>query len=288
VANSFLTIGVKDEQQAVERLYFFLTSSVGWQLVQDVSDTGTDRDVVLSSSGEPEVPNGLTRYIRLRGTGNSIKLYTYETFSNISSFTGELSDSTYGLINTEADSQGFSLTAVADLERVVIHVETYDGVRYLGYVGRINSYYSVYDFRYPNLVKGCQSTTYDWYYSAAERNSWMLSSSGTVDHYYSMEPANSTSLTAGLASDRNGSFFLAAPVLIHPQAHQDLSEVVGEPRGIYRISEEVAQNQMLLDIGGSVYVVLGANSKFWAVGPVTSSGTGVAAMYTGPEGNLNG
>lgn len=280
MAGGYLGIGVANEQQAVSRLYAFLVNDIGWSLAQDVTNTGTDRDVVLSSPGEPEVPNGLTRYIRLRGTSNGIRLYTYETFVDVGTNTGEVTEATYGLIATEGDSQGFTLLAVADLERVVIHVETYDGVRYMGYVGRINSYYTVYQQNYPNLVKGGQTTTYDWYYSAAARNSWMLGPSGSQEHYYSIEPVNSTALTAGQVSDRNGSLFLSAPILVHIDGDQSLSELAGEPRGVYRIPTGVSQHQMLLTINEETYVVMNSNSKSWAVGPVAASGIAAPPLST--------
>jgi len=279
MAVGYLGTAVKDEQQAVDRLSIFLLG-LGWSIAQDVTDTGSDRDIVFSSPGEPDVPNGLTRYIRLRGTSNAIALHTYETFVDTGTNTGEVTDATYGKITTEGDAQGFSLMAVADLERVVIQVETYNEVRYIGYVGRINSYYTAQQFNQPNLVKGGQATTYDWYYSAAERNSWMRAPEGTQAHYYAIEPVDSTGLTAGQTSDRNGSMFLSAPVLVRVDADTNKSELVGEPRGVYRLSPEVSQNQMFLTIDEDTYVVFNSNSKSWAVGPVAVSGTGAPSLFS--------
>jgi hypothetical protein len=206
-------------------------------------------------------------------------LSTYETFTDVSTNTGEVSDSTYGLVTTEADAQGFFLLAVADPERVVIHVETFDQARYMGYVGRMTSYYTVAQHNYPNLVKGCQATTYDWYYSAAEYNCWMIGPEGTQKHYFAIEPLAGVNLDAVKASDRNGKLTLAAPVLVHDGDAAN-SELVGEPRGVFRVPEEVSSHGMFLVVSGRLYVVLEANSIRWAVGPISTFGTAVPRLQT--------
>lgn len=276
----FLSVAVADEQQAADRIRDFLVGEIGWKVAQDVNDTSTDRDVVYQSEGELDTANGLTRYIRIRGLSNTLVLYTYETFTSVSVNTGEVSEVTYGLITTEGDSQGFFLIVVADLERVVIYVETYNGVRYQGYVGRIKSYYTVYQHRYPNLVKGGQSTGFDWYTTTADRNAWMIGPEGVQAHYYGIEPLSNTGLIAGQSSDRNGSMTLSAPVLVRDDVDPDKSELVGEPRGVYRVPRETSQHNMFVLIDGSPYIVFENNSVPMAVGPVAASGTGVPRLQT--------
>jgi len=187
---------------------------------------------------------------------------------------------TYGLVNTEADATGFFLQVVADLERVVLHVETYDGTRYLGYVGRISSYYSANQQKYPNLVKGGQATTYDWYYSAAERNAWMIGTEGAQAHYYAIQPFDHAGLTATGPGDRTGEIALAAPVLVRNDADPSKSELAGEPRGLYRVARELAQHNSFLSVEGETYVVFEADGITYAVGPVTASGVGVPPLFT--------
>lgn len=280
MAAGFLSVAVADEQQAADRIRAFLVDEIGWEVAQDVTDTATDRDLVYQSPGEPDTANGLTRYIRIRGTSNALVLYTYETFTSISVNAGEVSKATYGLITTEGDSQGFFLLVVADLERVVIHVETYNGVRYQGYVGRIKSYYDVYQQRYPNLVKGGQSSGFDWYTTTADRNAWMVGPEGTQAHYYGIEPLSNTGLVAGQSSDRNGTMTLSAPVLVREDADPNKSELVGEPRGVYRVPRETSRHNMFVLIEGSPYIVFETNGIPMAVGPVAASGTGVPRLQT--------
>jgi hypothetical protein len=271
MVGGYLAIAVLDEQEAVDRTAEFLTSEIGWKVAQDVADSPTDRDVVLEASGELDSGNGLTRYIRLRGNSNSIYLYTYETFTSVSVNTGEVSDVTYGLLNVGTSAAGFRLVVVADQERVVLHCELSDGTKRQSYVGRIKSYYRAQDFPYPNIVKGCQSTTYDWYYTAAERNSWMRAPDGTQQHYFAVEPISSTALDASGVSARTGEFVIAAPILTHNTISGN-KELVGEPRGLFRVPTEVEDHNNFISLDGELYAVLESNSKAWAVGPITVSG----------------
>ncbi len=276
----FLSTAVADEQQAADRIRAFLVDEIGWEVAQDVTDTAADRDLVYQSAGEPDTANGLTRYIRIRGTSNALVLYTYETFASVSVNTGEVSKATYGLITTEADAQGFFLLAVADLERVVILVETYNAVRYQGYVGRIKPYHTVHQHRYPNLVKGSQSSSFDWYTTTADRNAWMVGPEGAQAPYYGIEPLSDTGLVAGQSSDRNGTMTLSAPVLVREDADPNKSELVGEPRGVYRVPRETSRHNMFVLIEGSPYIVFETNGVPMAVGPVAASGTGAPRLQT--------
>lgn len=275
----YLSIPVQDEQEAVSRLKTFLVDDIGWSVAQDVTDTASDRDVVFSSAGETVVDNSFTRYIRLRGTSNAILLYTYETFTDIGTNTGGVADATYGLLTVEGDVQGFILSAVADLERVVLHAETYDGVRYQAYVGRITPYYKAQDHNYPNIVKGGQATTYDWFYSANPRNVFMRAPDGTQQHYFGIQPLDATALDACQSSDRNGQMVLSAPVLVHEGTAAN-SELAGEPRGVYRVPRETSQHNMFLPIDNQLYVVFESNGIPMAVGPVTASGIQVPRLQT--------
>lgn len=279
MVEGFLSTSVIDEQAAVGRLKAFLVDVVGWVVAEDVTDTASDRDIVFQSEGESGSGNTYTRYIRLRGTSDGIALYTYETFTDVSTNTGEVNDATYGLLNTEADTQGFFLIAVADLERVVLHVETYNGVRYMAYAGRINSYYTVAQHNYPNLVKGCQAVAYDWYYSAEERNCWMVGPEGAQKHYFAIEPLAGTNIDTVQVSDRNGKLSLAAPVLVH-DGDAGNSELVGEPRGVFRVPDIVSSHNMFLSINNRLYVVLESNDIKWAVGPISELGTVVPRLQT--------
>jgi hypothetical protein len=270
MAGHYLRLEVADVYEAVHGLVIFLTDVVGWVVAEDVSHTGDTRDAVLTSTGEPEVPNGLPRYIRIRNEDSKIWLHTYETFVSTTVNTGEVSDATYGYVNSFAGgAQGFEMLVVADLERVIINNFPYAGINvYTGYVGRITSYHHAGDHSYPNLVKVAWSTIATWYYSGTERNCFMIGPHGSKQHYFAVEPLNSIGLLAGDSSDRDGTATLAAPVLVNTDADTQRSELVGEPRGVYRISPEVSQTNAFLTIDGEVYTTFVQSGAHMVMGPI--------------------
>lgn len=276
----YLSTAVLDEQEAVRRIKDFLITSIGWSVSEEISNTASDVDIVFSSPGEADVQNQFQRFIRIRGTGNYVYLYTYDTFISSMSYTGELEDSSYGRVVVPSDSQGCFIRVVADLERVVVSTTSYNGTTYIGYVGRITSYYYDYQHPYPNIVKGCDNALYDWYYSAGSTNSWMFGPEGTKAHYYAVEPVGFSGLSAGKVSDRNGEVFMSAPVLVRDDADQNKSELVGEPRGIYRVVAGPSLHGSFLSLGEDIYVVFSSNNKSWVVGPVTVSGVGAPRLFT--------
>lgn len=269
MAGHYLRLDVGDVYEAVSSLVIFLTDTVGWEIAEDVSNTGDLRDVVLMSAGEPEVPNGFPRYIRIQTINDLIRLHTYETFINIANNTGELSDGSGHVYAFAAPAQGFEIVAVADLERVIIGTIPYTGTNnYTGYVGRINSYYRANEHNYPNLIKTGAATAVTWYYSAAETNCFMIGPHGSKQHYHAIEPLNSTGLLAGDSDDRSGKVALAAPVLVNTDADSQRSELVGEPRGVYRISPEIAGASSFVTIDGEVYVTFLRTGVHMVWGPV--------------------
>lgn len=272
----YMRLAVQDEQEAVERITTFLSGTIGWTIAQDVTNTATDRDVVFSSAGEPDVDNSFTRYIRLRGTSNGIKLYTYETFVDVGTNTGELEDAD-GILNVEGDNQGFFITAVADLERVVLQSQTYNDANRQAYVGRINSYYTSDQHNYPNIVKGGEDTTDTWF-SPTANNAWMYGAEGSIAEYYGIQPVNSVTLEAGQESDRNGSMTLGAPILVRDDADPNLGELVGEPRGVFAGPPEVLANHIFVAFEGRVYTVFENDNVPMVVGPVTASGTEIPSF----------
>jgi hypothetical protein len=265
------------EQIAVSKLKDFLTDEIGWTVAEDVTDTASDRDVVFQSDGEEEVQNNFTRYIRVRGTGDAIRLYTYETFINVSDFTGEVTDATYGLITTGAGT--FEMQAVADKERVSFVVETSFNTRLIGYVGRITSYYSVNQHPFPNLVKGGENILYDWLYSANPRNMFMMGVDNTIKHYVPARVYDDATLDASVFSLRRGigSRIPMSLTIVHDGDAVN-SEAAGEPRGLFQVSSLPGGYSEFLKIDNRLYIVFESNGTFWANGPVTASGTAVPSL----------
>lgn len=255
------------EQNAVDKIAKFLVRYIGWSVAQDVTDTATDRDIVLSSPGELYVNNPKTRYIRLRGNADTIILSTYETFTSTVSNTGLLSEATYGHVNCIGTVR---VTCVADLERVVIHIEEDGGSRFFGYVGRIDAYTEWPQHNYPNLIKGMNQVIYDFFYTAVDSNMFMRRSDGTVSPYFSASVVSSSTVNAGGVSMRTG-----APAAFKIPVFYDRSstfkEVPGELRGVYWVPEELFDHGDFIKIDGQIYTIIKGldNNGAWAIGPVS-------------------
>jgi hypothetical protein len=276
MAGHYLRIQVPDMYTFAYNLVIFLTDVVGWEIAEDVLDSGDVRDVVFVSAGEPEVPNGFPRYIRIRNYATGVALYTYETFVDITTNTGVVQGGVYGINST----QGIEVVVVADLERVIITNYPYTGTNvYTGYVGRITPYHRANEHPYPNLVKSSQATARTWYYSVADTNCFMIGPHGAVQHYFGAEAMSSFSISRGTNSDRNGTDVLAAPVLVNTDADPQRSELVGEPRGVYRIDPEISQANTFLKIDGEVYVTSVQSGVHMVMGPV---GTEVPSLVPSP------
>lgn len=269
MSGHYLRIDCLNTYQAISSLVSFLTTTVGWVVAEQITDTGSSIDIVLSSVGEPEVPNGFPRYIRLQSATGFIVLFTYETFESVGVNTGELSDSNYGKLIAPNVAQGFEMMVVADLERVIINTFPYTGTTtYTGYVGRITPYHRANEHKYPNIVKGATSSLHTWYFSTQQRNSFMLGPHGSKQHYFATEPINVTGLIAAGSSDRGGHTTMSAPVIVNTDVDNQRSEIVGEPRGVYRVSPEVTQTGAFISIAGEVYVTFVQNAVHMVMGPI--------------------
>lgn len=264
MSGHYLRTQVPDLYAEAHTIAVFLTDVVGWEMVES-SDTGDVFDAVFKSAGEPEVPNGFARYIRISNSYlTHLVLYTYETFVSTAVNTGEVVGSIWGINST----QGQEVVVVADLERVVIVHYPYTGTNvYTGYAGRITPYHRANEHPYPNMVKSSTATAITWY-STDPNNCYMVGPTGAVQSYYAVEPLNTVGLEAGTGSDRDGTDTLAAPVIINVDPDPTKSELVGEPRGVYRISPEISQANTFLKIAGEVYVTSVQSGVHVATGPV--------------------
>lgn len=269
---NYMRINCASAFEELQNIRTFLINTVGWVLVETITDTSSILDIVLTSVGESDVPNGLPIFIRLRNTVDRIFMYTYETYTDSVTNTGEVTHAVNGAVTCPTALQGYEVIVVADLERVMINNITYNGASlYMGYVGRITAYHRANEHNYPNIVKGGVSASTTWYYSASEINSYMLGPDGTQQHYHAIEPLNGTGLTSGESSDRDASMVLSAPVLVNVDADPQKSELVGEPRGVYRVSERASSTMSFIRIEGQVYVVVAYLTLRMALGPIGNS-----------------
>lgn len=269
MADHFLRVVVDSEQEAVDFIAKFLVREVGWSLVDNRADTSSDRDVVLSSPGESDNDNPHEVFIRIRGFSDDLVLFTYESYEDSSTYSGELSHSTYGNITAIGT---FYLTVVADLDRVAIHVKEDGGNSYFGYLGRISSYYDWPAHPHPNLIKGMQSTVYDFFYTAAERNMWMIRPDGSVYSYKPLLVVNGDAITeSSYQSARTGKrFFFALPVY---SDYAGQEEIAGELKGVFTGPAANYGFESFVNINGKTYVCFdSSNSSYtWFVGPVGPS-----------------
>lgn len=269
MANHYFKLWADDEQEAVDLTAKFLVRQVGWTVLEDITNTASDRDITLSSSGEASVINPNDVIIRLRGFSDSLYFYTYETYVNSSTNTGEVSEGTYGRLTFTGAG---TIKVVADLERVAIHFTEDGGSRYFGYAGRIDSYYSYWDHAYPNLIKGMINVDYDFYYNSNPFNMWMRANDGSVDHYYPLFIINANTLIRGSYQAARGDarHFFAVPVFNSTGGQE---EVAGELRGIYATSNLNYDNDDIVFINNKPYTNFNSfDSQYtWFVGPMSDT-----------------
>jgi hypothetical protein len=265
-------MGATDEQEATDLVAKFLVREVGWAVTDNLADTASDRHIVLSSSGEDEVENNNTIYIELRGNSNAISLATYETYTDSVTYTGKVSDATYGKITCVGS---VVVTCVADRERAIIHLREDGGNQYVGYVGRISSYYKSSEHPYPHLVKGMSATTYNFFYVAADRNMWMLRADGAVSPYYPLRVVGTSEHPAmGSAARTNTNMLAAIPVYYSGDA--SYYEVAGELRGIFSTDglKLGNTNYVVVDENIYIYMTVADTVSAYVVGPV-ADGTAI-------------
>lgn len=263
----YIKVSVDNEQDAVNRIAKFLVDEIGWTVAEDIADTGSDRDITFQSDGDPSSDNDNTRYVRIKGQSNDIELFTYETYTDSTTNTGEVWDSSFGHLQAVGS---FDLWVVADLERVILALQEDGGNIYFGYAGRIDSYYKPIEHPYPNLVKGMQNGLYDWFYSSNPRNMWMKRSDGSTGHYYAIKMVDDSTVNSS-PSARDGSVSLFKMPLVY-DVDSSYYEAVGEPRGVYWVTSEIFQHGDFLAIDDLVYLIIEEDDGdySWACGPVAS------------------
>jgi hypothetical protein len=268
----FFRKAITDEQDAVDSMAKFLVNTIGWSLVEDRTDTSTDRRVVLSSTGEDEIGNPNLVYVELRGVSNYVSVSTYETYTDSVTYTGLLEDSSYGKVYCLNQNL---LTCVADLERVTFTLQQAAGLTYVGYAGRITSYYKASEHQFPNLIKGMTSSTYDYLYPSAQRNMYMHRSDGTKGDYRALPISDSTDYPAYVPGARtNKTFFAALPVYYNLDA--SYYEIAGELRGIYHTSGQMYGYNAYYEFNGKVYVLINNSNSAtenYIMGPIADSGS---------------
>jgi hypothetical protein len=260
-----MQIFVNNRLEAIDYMVKFLVRKVGWTIAEIVTNTGSSKDFTLVSVGEKSVENPNNIYIRLQSQATSIKLFTYETYTNSSTNTGAVSEATNGLVTLSTSS---IFTVVADLERVFFHISEGGGTtRYFGYAGRIDSYYDWPAHQYPHAIKGMTAAARDFF--SASSSIYLRRPDGTVVAYNTLRAVNEDCIQASSISarTRRPSAF-SYPLSYTAVGGQE--ELVGALRGIYHVPEETIGPGDFINIGGRMYWCFKGDGVWaWAAGPVS-------------------
>lgn len=247
----------------------FLQNHVGWYRVDTIADSGTNRDYVFISDGEPDqYENTNPRYIRLRATGGFIQLYTYETYTNSSTHTGQVADATNGTIRDVSGTIMFQL--IADKERLMLTHKTTDilsSTKGPSYLGRVQSLYNAEQHPYPNMIKGAYFGNNWWGGTGTADRSYAISPTGTQRYYWIWNLADLTN--ASNPSHRNGKYLALPSVVYSPENSFDY-DILGHARGAYQVSKYIPTDAYITLASGT-HKVWTDNGKVFtnAFGPLT-------------------
>lgn len=263
----FMQIAVTNRLDAIENMVKFLVRQVGWTIAETIANSGSSKDFTLVSPGEKSVDNPHNIYIRFQSQASSIKLFTYETYVNSGSFTGEVVEATNGIVTLSTSS---IFTVVADLERVFFHVSESGGSnRFFGYVGRLDSYYHWSAHQYPNIIKGMTGIGAHFFGG----NSYMRRLDGTIVAYTALRTMSEDGLQASSIAGRTRRPSAFNIPLIY-SAVADQTEIVGGYRGIYNVPEETVAQGDYINIGGRMYWCFKSDISVtgaWCAGPISEN-----------------
>jgi len=234
-----------DEQDLVDKIHTFLTSTIGgWERIDIVTDTASDKDYVYKSSGENV---GLYRdiYARVRGYSNYVYFYGYSYWLDSGTNDGELYNSSYTRIIASAAPMDYWLFGNRDYFWVIVKVTT---DLYPGGVGYLDSYYSPADDDLPMVVTGCSSSSYG--YTATNRcRMYSPTISGYNVSVFSPATVQSQILVYGDPNDRDGSQAHLPYIMYCSMAGH--SEVRGEMPGVLYFSGVNLSNEDWVTISGT-------------------------------------
>lgn len=262
---TFTTFTAATEQDVVTLLDSFLQNHVGWYRADIISNTATDRDYVWVSDGEPDQwQNSNKRYIRVRATSDQLRFYAYSTYTNSSTFTGEI----FNASNTVFGSQSSTaiITVIADKERVLLASHNSTGIFAPCYMGRLNSMYTVAQDPFPNAVRGDSSQVGDWHESTT-RNQWYAYTPSSTLRLYKL--TTSTGAAEAVPNVRNQTYTIFNQLLYSDASVGD-TEIRGYVRGCYQISNRLGHFSYLTLASGTHLVYKGNDmTTAWAYGPLT-------------------
>jgi hypothetical protein len=269
MVSNYSTGYAADEQEYILAMDDFLVNHVGWYRIDTIADTGTDRDYVWMSDGEPDwADNIYPRIIRMRGNGNYVYLYTYETYTDSVTFTGEVYNVTYTRIQDMIT--GIWYTLIGDKERFINrHRSSGLGTSYHApsYLGRIKSEFDSSLVPYPNLVKGCRYVNSEWGGVGVDDRSYSYSPTGVLRYSYIY--SFSSLADSDIPNSRNGKYG-SFPANTYSSENSSDYFLPGQLRGCYQVSRLLQQESFLTLASGTHKVMKdGGSLHTWAYGPCT-------------------
>lgn len=266
-----------DEQDLISHVENFMVGICGWEKIDTVSDTASDKDLVFKSGGKlPERYQDL--YCRWRGYSNYIYNYMYTRWVSSGDYDGEIHDSTYS--RSPCSSTGFDWWGFGN-EDGVWFVWVSGGSYYSAYTGYTKSYLPESEDMRPiaNI-----SQLYDSYWFHETRvymhnvsSDRVGSISGTEYVYKSDLSIYNDLLSYSAPSDRDGNWG-HCPILVCREAGGIQKELRGELMHCLAFPGDGLSSEDWITLSGTDYkyfIQRYSDSETTGFGPVLAS-SGVA------------
>lgn len=255
------------EQDFITEVSSFMVSTLGgWEIIDTISDTSTNRDYVWKSPGE-DPSNYRDIYVRMRGENNNIYLYGYGLWESTTAYWQELYNASYTFVPTWTSGLRYWMYGNKDF---ICFITLYyvGGTTRVGYLGLIESSYVPTDDPYPLLCRGQSQDYYTWHSSNYQYMHAPVASGEQI--YYAINWDTLLDVDIGLRDDR---LLLLPPVLVNKTASNN--EVRGRPYGVYQVSGNRAPSMAPITSASGVFLGFrdGSSSysnRHYVYGPVAS------------------
>jgi len=266
MADEYRTWYASTEQEWVYQCAEFMEHVVGWYRAYTHSDTGSNRQYTWISEGEVDDKRP-PRLVTATGLSNLVRFacplvgsFDFTSGAFNSPYLGDTNDSAFSL------SEPGRCRTVANKDRIFMQFDLSLSLRYSGYAGFIDSFYSPADDPNPVFIRGQYFSYEDW---GDDRSRMLRSDNTEVDALYSR---NLLAVYEGYPNPRNGKLSFHRPLLYYATA--PYSEVRGRLKGVYGGSPTKLAHGSFVDIGGDYYLIAknGDEVDVMAAGPVSSNG----------------
>ena len=270
-----------DEQDLVSKLDTFMTTTLSWNKLKDITDTVSDKNVAFYNDGDGEYNRN---FVSVRGTSNYVEFHSYSLFNEDTDVGSDDLYNTNTRIPTSTSSGVYWFLGNRDCIHVSVeHIPSADS--YMGGFGYWRTYASSEEDPKPVYVYG-QTSTSQLFSDSSERvrsyapKSWGTSVdknntlSGTVGNYASN---HNTAIVNAASQSRTGQPYIFESVFF-TYDNVPYFESRGEIPGIHLIGDSSYTNGQIITISG-INLINGnyfiqkhssANNVHWAIGRVTN------------------